>query len=252
MMATHPFRYSVQKPWSHSKILFSLKTTHPIQCEILLALPSIYIQTISHHLHCYHPGPRHHHYSPGYYVSLLLVCSLLSLFYLETNGDLHVTVLLKALQWLSHFSQSKIKGSDWPTRPRVIWPPVTSLTPRPTALPLASLPQSITSLAIPGAWPALSCFRTFAYAVCSAIHVLTPRICLTQCLTSFIYSLKYCFLDEADHLLNQLPSAPPQPNSILIPLVYIFLHYFFIYFFLCYRLPTLLLHLLPFLVLTIV
>lgn len=129
MMATHPFRYSVQKPWSHSKILFSLITTHPIQCEILLALPSRYIQTIAHHLHCCHPGPRHHHYSPGYYVSLLLVCSLLSLFYLETNDDLHVTVLLKALQWLSHFSQSKIKGSDRPSRPRVTWPPVTSLTP---------------------------------------------------------------------------------------------------------------------------
>lgn len=83
MMATHPFRYSVQKPWSHSKILFSLITTHPIQCEILLALPSRYIQAIAHHLHCCHPGPRHHHYSPGYYISLLLVCSFYPCFTLR-------------------------------------------------------------------------------------------------------------------------------------------------------------------------
>lgn len=127
-MTTHPFSCLVQKPWCHSKILFCLITAHPIQCKILLALPSRCRQATSRHLHCFHRGPSHHHYSPRYCVSLLLLCSLLSFFYLEAISDPHVT-RLKTLQWLSHFSQSKIKGSEWPTRPHVIWPPVTSLTP---------------------------------------------------------------------------------------------------------------------------
>lgn len=81
--------------------IFSFITTHPIQCEILLAPPSRYIQTTSHHFHCYNPGPSCH-FSPGHYICLLLVFSLLSFFYLETIRNPRVIPLLKTL--LSHFS----------------------------------------------------------------------------------------------------------------------------------------------------
>lgn len=141
-----------------------------------LYLQDIY-RSLHTYLHCYHPGPSCHHFSPGYCICLLLVCSLLSFFYFEIISNPQVIPLLKTL--LSRLSQNKNKGWGWPRRPYVIWLLVTFLSTL-----LLIFPWSVCSRAwpldIPGAWLSLSCFRTlFVLFVLPSIFLLQLAVWLS-------------------------------------------------------------------------
>ena len=55
-----------QEAWSHLLFFPFSCNTCTIKHKIMLALPLKCNQnlTTSYHIHCYHPGPRHHHLSP--------------------------------------------------------------------------------------------------------------------------------------------------------------------------------------------
>jgi len=90
------------------KSYFLLIATHPIQCEILLALSSRYIQTFSHNIHCYYPGPKSNHYHldtafafcwfavPYPYFTLRLLVSLMSCFCSKHCNDSLIFLRVKS------------------------------------------------------------------------------------------------------------------------------------------------------------
>lgn len=169
------------------------------------------MQMISHYLHCYHAGPSHPHFIWDSILAFYSFAVFLSLVYLETVGDPQVTLFLKPLQWLSHWSQSKIKGSEWPTH--LIW--FGLLSPLWPLLYYSSSDQSAPGhclLVRPGAWlvpPALQAllvlfvlpFMFFLQVFDSVSHLiqLFVQLPLPQW--------------GSDHLLNKLPSV--QPNQTI-------------------------------------
>lgn len=69
----HSSNYSGPNPQIYPDSFLSLIPPPPPRQQILLALPLKYTQNslTSHHLHCYHPNPTHHHVKLDYYNSLL-------------------------------------------------------------------------------------------------------------------------------------------------------------------------------------
>lgn len=141
-MAIYLFSCSVQNTWNHSEIFFSYITKRPIQCEILLVLPSRSMQTTSHHLHCYHPGSNCHHYLPGYCSSLLLVFSFLSLFYFDTIEIFMSLLCAKYCNGSPISLRVKSKAQSAPCNLATCH----LSDPSPAALPLTRLFQSLASL----------------------------------------------------------------------------------------------------------
>lgn len=126
---------------------------------------------------------------------------------------------------MTNFSQNKITGSEYLTRPHVIWIRVTSLIP-PLYFPWAVFFRAWSPC---HSWsrPALSCFSTFSCAlhlfVLYFILILTVFVWLSVSLPSALHSdsmssMRLCPLINYSYL-------PPQWNSILVLLFCISLHY---------------------------
>lgn len=68
------------------------------------------------HFHCHHPGPGHHHFSPGFLPGPCSYSASHSAEWTELLEEYidHITLLLKTAQWLPWHTQCKPDSSAWP------------------------------------------------------------------------------------------------------------------------------------------